>query len=249
MPELVVPKKFRRGILRRQADADRQRAGARYLLDMMCRQFAIEDFGAATLLDMGCGSKFSEALLGDDLPIGRYVGVDVYKDMIDFLSENVEDDRFEYHHFNAHNEMYNPQGELMTADSRLPLGDRQFDFICLFSVFTHLAPHDYGTMLKLLRRHIRPGGKLLYSVFINELTEGGHGLVDSITETLKQQGKQYEWAEGPVPDFVDAGKSPLQWALYSREHAVGLIEGTGWRIDSLNEPEEYVQHYFVLTPA
>ena len=43
--------------------------------------------------------------------------------------------------------------------------------------------------------------------------------------------------EGEVPDFVDLiPDKPLLQALYSRRHAFELIEGTGWRVESLNPP-------------
>jgi Methyltransferase domain len=90
--------------------------------------------------------------------VGTYVGVDVYADMIDFLKQNVADPRFGYHHIDVRNERYNPDACPMTDDTDLGVGDRQFDLICLFSVFTHLNPHDYRTMLRLLRRYCGPTG-------------------------------------------------------------------------------------------
>ncbi len=90
---------------------------------------------------------------------------------------------------------------------------------------------------------------MIFTVFINEPTAGGYGLVDSIRKTLADRGEEYQWDENSVPDFVDAGHSPLQWALYSRKHALELIENTGWEIESLNQPEAYWQHYFILKPA
>ena len=62
-----------------------------------------------------------------------------------------------------------------------------------FSVFTHLAPHDYAVMLKLQRRYIKPGGKRVFSVF--------------------------------------------------------LIKGTGLKVESVNDPEEFIQHYIVCSPC
>jgi hypothetical protein len=84
---------------------------------------------------------------------------------------------------------------------------------------------------------------------VNELTPGGHGLIDGVQRNLDpEQRARQAAAPAPVPDFVDAGPGTLQWALYSRKHALALIEGTGWRVESLNDPEEYIQHYFVCRP-
>jgi hypothetical protein len=39
----------------------------------------------------------------------------------------------------------------------------------------NLAPHDYVGMLQVLRRYIRPEGRIFFSVFVNEVTDAGHG--------------------------------------------------------------------------
>jgi SAM-dependent methyltransferase len=44
----------------------------------------------------------------------------------------------------------------------------QFDVISLFSVFTHLAPHDFPAMLRALRPCAARDGRLIFSLFINE---------------------------------------------------------------------------------
>jgi hypothetical protein len=41
----------------------------------------------------------------------------------------------------------------------------------------------------------------------------------------------------------------LQWALYAREYAIELAENTGWEIESINDPEQHVQHFFVCRPG
>ncbi|NND68887.1 MAG: hypothetical protein HKN19_14955, partial [Halioglobus sp.] len=52
-----------------------------------------------------------------------------------------------------------------------------------------------------------------------------------------------------IPDFEDAiPGQPLRVAMYSRQHAIELVEGTGWHIDSLNDPLEHVQHYMICSP-
>ena len=53
--------------------------------------------------------------------------------------------------------VYNPGGKQLAGFDLLPAGPRQFDLISLFSVFTHLAPPDFVSMLRLLRRHIQRG--------------------------------------------------------------------------------------------
>src|SRR6266571_4950171 len=80
-------------------------------IEHMCQELGLDDLGETEVLDFGCGFSFTQALINRSLPIRRYVGVDVSKEIIEFLRRNVEDPRFEYHVIAAHNEMYNPNGE------------------------------------------------------------------------------------------------------------------------------------------
>jgi SAM-dependent methyltransferase len=172
-PQLQVPREFRRG---HRKDEEGEIRSAVALIEHLTRHFGLDDLSQTDILDVGCGVKLTQAFLAFDLPVRSYVGIDVYEAMIDFLRTNVDDPRFEYHHVNMHNARYNPTGERMTEDTRLPLGEgTTFDIICLFSVFTHLAPHDYPLMLKLLRRYVRPDGRLIYSLYIDERTKRGMG--------------------------------------------------------------------------
>ena len=230
------------------------------LIAHMCKHFGLADLGATKLLDIGCGCKFTQAILDSDLPIGEYVGVDVYAEMIEFLQSKVNDTRFSFYHMNTHNEMYNQDGGPLTANTKLPMDNKQFDVICLYSVFTHLAPHDYVAMLKVLRSYIKPGGRLLYSLFVNEQTSGGVGWIDfysrdiASADTALLEKHKRQLADGlenkAPPDFKDmVPTQPLKVAMYSRKHALELVESTGWEVESLNEPAEEIQHYMVCKPV
>lgn len=254
---LNVPARFVRGAF---DDHDESVRSAHWLIRHICDHLSLGDLSGTDVLDFGCGVKLSEALINDALPIKRYVGFDVYRDLITFLQENVEDDRFEYFHVNARNALYNPDGEPLTAELPLSIDGQTFDLIVLLSVFTHLEPTDYRAMLKLLRRFAKPGTVLLYSLYIDELTPGGHGLMDSWARTLSEAGERFDdaLAEHIVHDtgarriapFKDLDPSrPLRWALYSESFARQLIDGTGWKVVGLSRPDLYIQHHFVCNPC
>ena len=216
---------------------------ARVMIPELARLCGQEDLGELSVLDVGCGVKFSQVLMNDGLPVGRYVGVDVYRPMIEFLRDNVSDERFEFHHVDFRNERYNPEGTTMTAESRLPVPESAFDVICLFSVFTHLDPTDYVAMLNLLRRYVKPRGRAVYSIFLDRLSTSGHGFMDVWARKMGEQ------AVGKTETYRDFTRDdPLKQALYSEEYARALVEGTGWRVDRIIEPTEYVQHQFVVVP-
>lgn len=244
---LKVPRELRRG-----GRADNEQSSVESgveLIKLICSSFGLEDLGGSDVLDMGCGNKLVQAILEEGFPVGSYVGIDVHRPLIEFLQQNVDDARFNFYPLDVHNEMYNPQGKPLAEDTPLPLPEAGFDVICLFSVFTHLAPHDYVAMLKLLRRFARPDARIIYSLFVNETTSGGHGWVDRMLPFIEAAITE-ENVDKPFPDFVDwVPEKPLWRAVYSRAHALELVEGTGWEVESLNDPQEFIQHYMVCKPV
>ncbi len=254
--EIHAPMKFSRGV----AQGDKAMQSALWLLQYLCTQLGLDDLSHIEMLDFGCGVKFTEAFINRGLAIKRYVGVDVDEEMIKWLRDTVDDGRFEYSHLDAHNQRYNPGGQPLSDVMELPIDGRTFDLITLFSVFTHLAPHDYRAMLTLLRRYARHGTRLIYSLYIDELTEGGHGLMDYLGRSISDNQQALQ---GVIGDYVDPGTGsrriepfidmdpsrPLLWAVYSERRARELIEGTGWTVLRLLPPDEYIQHHFLCAPC
>ncbi len=173
--ELEVPTWLRRG-----AHEDEQKwiESSHELLALVERSCGLSSLAGRSVLDMGCGTKMAKLLLEQDIPVARYAGMDVNRDVIEFLQAHVDDPRFTFHHLDVRNELYNPDGLPLQDRTELPVGAEQFDIIWLFSVFTHLEPADYRAMLKLLRRYVRDDGWLVFSLYINEVTSSGFGPVD-----------------------------------------------------------------------
>src|SRR5207302_6049806 len=103
-----------------------------------------------------------------NVQLHSYIGIDVHKEMIDFLTDNVEDNRLRFFHSNARNPQYNPEGDPLTESTVLPIGDQKFDIICMYSVITHQLPHDTAIIFKLLRRHVKEDGRLFFSAAVEE---------------------------------------------------------------------------------
>ncbi len=220
------------------------------LLDLIPRSFGLDDLSTSSVLDVGCGTKLVKAILELEVPVRRYVGIDASADVISFLEGNVDDERFAFYHLDAHNDLYNPTGQPLDTFERLPAGDEHFDVICLFSVFTHLGPHDYRAMLELLRRHSRPGGGLLFSLFIDDDRDpGAEALLQQTLEARLAEGDPDATAaigraieraiaagDGPV-DFVDHHPDqPLLRAAYSERYAVSSSPGPGGRWSRCTRP-------------
>lgn len=251
--ELVVPSELCRNAVR---DPVAVIDAAVELIDHMSQHIGVSDLGDLDVLDFGCGVRFTQAFLNRGVPIKHYVGVDVSRPVIGFLRSNVADPRFEFVHLDAHNALYNPTGQPLSDLTVPEIEGRRFDLICLFSVFTHLAPPDYSAMLRLLRRFVTPNGHLFYTLFINERTDGGLGYVDRLSAamaTSSDPGVKERIAsvirKPEVPDFRDADpREPLLVALYSRPRAIELIDGTGWELLEVSPPDVHLQHHIVCAP-
>jgi SAM-dependent methyltransferase len=243
-----------------QPDFDGWIRSAAALLDLIPRSFGLADLSATSVLDVGCGTKLVKCILEREVPLRRYVGVDASSEVIAFLDANVDDPRFSFHHLDAHNDRYNPTGQPLESFDHLPVGDERFDIICLFSVFTHLGPTDYRTMLELLRPHVDAGGGLLFSLFVDDdpdpvasatmnkaiearLAAGDPGTQAAVARAMERRAVA---GDGPV-DFADHDPDqPMLRAGYSERYARELIDGSGWEVIGLHPPElPHIQHYFV----
>jgi SAM-dependent methyltransferase len=214
-----VPERFRRGDLRKDEQGSVNSAHA--LLSIVDR---VSPLAGSKILDFGCGVKLVQALLEKDYQHRKYVGVDVYRDMIEYLVSHVTDERFAFAALNFHNEMYNKHGERMTGVSRLPIAEEAFNTITMFSVITHMVPDDTLAALKVLRRYAAPTAKLIFSTFIDS------------------EQRQ---------DFVDkVPGQPLLNAYYRKVFLDELVQQAGWIVESFNRPiAGVVQHHYVLQPG
>jgi SAM-dependent methyltransferase len=259
MPRVDVSPEFRRSAA---GITDRTAESGQCLIRAVCDALGLADLSTSDVLDVGCGTKFTEALINNDLPIQRYVGVDVYRDMIEFLAREVSDRRFSYVHLDVRNELYNPSGRPMTPDTDLGVGAQTFDIIWLFSVFTHLNPDDFRVMMQLLRGYVREDGALFFTVFLNERSPTGYGFTEQISQSVEEavaSGRDVAPAvlaalagdrDAETPRFQDIFPTqPLMVAMYTRDYALELIDGTGWVVEAILPPSEFAQHQVVCRPV
>jgi len=225
---LEVPEGLRRTAHNSEASWLRS---AHQLIELVCRHCGIETLSTRRVLDVGCGTKVTKALVDGEIPIEKYVGIDVDPKVIDFLQTNVDKPNFEFHHIDVRNDFYNPDGLRLADRHELPVGDARFDVIWLFSVFTHLGPEDYVAMLRLLRRYVRPDGCLVFSLFINELTETGVGIVDLRFEQAVNDAATLDAALSREIERLVAEKGEAWFASETQGWVASLDEATRARVD------------------
>lgn len=205
-------------------DSGLERTGE-LLIKLATRRMGFDSLADVDVLDVGCGVRFTMTFVNNAIPIKSYTGVEVEPAVVEYLKANVEakDPRFAFHHWNVYNDLYNRNGTPLADAVSLPV-NKQFDVIWLFSVFTHLNPADAAGLLRILRGHIRDGGFLFFSAFVDDAIER---------------------FEDKMPG------QPLLRAFFGRRYLHSLIEANGWRIEAEYErdPENYIQNYFVCRPA
>jgi SAM-dependent methyltransferase len=184
----------------------------------------LPDLSGRDVLDVGCGVRFTQTIINRDLPVGSYTGIDVYEPMTTYLSDHVRDSRFSFHAWNVYNERYNTAGEKLTKRTRLPVPHgKKFDVIWMYSVITHNDPHDTECLLRILRRHVKRGGGLLFSAFVDNA-------IDDFEDRVKDQ--------------------PLLNAYYNEAYLRRIASKAGWRVERrYDEWEDVVmQNLFVCRP-
>jgi SAM-dependent methyltransferase len=164
---LIVPEKFNRNSPNVTAVMPPEESGL-WLLERMRQRLGFASYADKKVLDFGCGVRFTQAILHADLPFGRYVGVDNYEEMIEFLRTNVRDRRFAFHFLDAQHPLFNKHGKWLAADMELPLRERDFDVISMFSVITHQNPADSRAIFTMLRRYVKADGHLFFTCFIDD---------------------------------------------------------------------------------
>lgn len=175
------------------------------LISYMCDRLGVGDLSAIDVLDVGCGTRFTDSIINRRVAIKSYTGIDVNPEIIEFLKREARDPRLSYYHLAARNPLYNPQGTPLTPDAELPASGR-FGLICMFSVITHQLPDDAKALFSILRRHIQPGGHLFFSADLRDSVDG--------------------YAEG-FPD------KPTTLSIYSPTLMRKLLTEAGWRIVSV----------------
>ena len=164
---LIVPEKFNRNSAKVTALMPPEESGL-FLLERMRRRVGISSYAEKKVLDFGCGVRFAQTILNRNLPFGRYVGVDNYEEMIEFLRKNVRDRRFGFHYLDAYHALYNKTGKWLAPDTELPIKESDFDVIAMFSVITHQTPADSRAIFTMLRRYVKADGHLFFTCFLDD---------------------------------------------------------------------------------
>lgn len=117
------------------------------------------------ILDIGCGTGLlgiaAEPFIGKG---GKYTGLDVMKNDIDFCRSHYPPENYEFIHFDVANPAYAPEQKGSMA--RWPVADDSIDLVTALSVWTHLREEDALFYFAEIGRVLKPGGKAIVTFFL-----------------------------------------------------------------------------------
>ena len=169
--------------------------------------------GKSTILDIGCGAgRLPIGLLARQTPFLFYLGVDVDPARIKWCNKNLrtKDKRLAFQFVDIKNDRYNPAGK---DQFDLGIGDKKFDVIYLYSVFSHLMQGDVEKYLESFRYTLTDCGRCFVTMFV----------ADNVPPCT----------ENP-PDFgVLSWQGRLHCVLYNRENWERMVEQAGLEITNV----------------
>lgn len=136
----------------------------------------------SVLIDLGSGpGRLAFGLIANDWA-GSYLGIEVNKRHVDWADKAITPDhpRYRFIRVDAPNERYNPKG---TAQRHVPVDAGSIDFICAFSVFSHLVTEETRAYLAEFRRVLKSGGRAFVTAYV----------ADDVPDETENPEGQREW--------------------------------------------------------
>lgn len=104
---------------------------------------------------------------------GRYVGVDIDAEAIEWCERHYDAERFRFHHSTHSSVSYHQHGE--SAHYRVPEPDESFDLIISNSLLTHVLEAELENYMRESVRLLKPGGAVMHSHFNLDYPPASYG--------------------------------------------------------------------------
>lgn len=160
----LPPARIRRGEARRHHDDQHFIDTALKDADIL---YSVGLQAGQRLVDFGCGpGRLAIGLISSGWS-GSYLGFEVKEHHVLWASAQLTSRHPDYRFMrvDSPNARYNPAG---LAQQELPIEDGSIDFVCAFSVFTHMLGTETETWLTEFRRVLKPQGLAFITAFIED---------------------------------------------------------------------------------
>lgn len=182
------------------------------------------------VLDVGCGiGRMAVPLTPFLTPNSRYEGFDIVKSGIDWCQQTItlRYPNFTFQLADVYNSHYQPTGRYKAEEYAFPFKDKQFDFVLLTSVFTHMSKEEVENYVSQISRVLRPGGRCFATFF----------LLDEETRSLMKTPQsrhniQYELGGRYVADLAD----PDICTGFDKSYVLDLFSRNGFSSDIATFP-------------
>ena len=179
------------------------------------------------ILDMGCGLGRVAIPLQRVIDSGSYNGFDIVADIIHWDTINITgvSPNFTFHHIDAQNTTYNPEGSLKPVGTRFPYPSGAFSFAFATSLFSHLLADATKRYLQELKRVLRPRGRAVLTFF----------LLDELVESRAEHGTTdidfpHRWDHGRLNNL----DQPEDAVAYDLDWLTHLVEEVGFEVRSIH---------------
>ena len=167
------------------------------------------------LVDIGCGQGRLPIGLVRELNSVRYLGLDVSEECITWCKTHIERQHpsYKFQHVDVVNARYNPSGNALTRDFRLPVPDGAADIVYIWGVVTNMEPDHLAPYANEVSRMLRHGGKAFLTAYVE----------DNVPQV----------SINPENYTAFACKGPLHVVRYERQHFLDVFQRAGLRLSDL----------------
>jgi len=210
----------------------------------------------SVVVEIGCACGIVALPMKAYLTKGRYIGIDIIPELIEWCDANLADDRFQFIDLGVANELYKPDALGDSTKMRLAVEDDSADVVFLVSVFTHMFPEEVAHYLAEIGRILKPGGKCLatmltkdsYTPSLSRIKLEHHYSADCLCFDAQNRTRAVAFSRSLIEDMASkAGLSiihvtPGQWDGRSKEkyfHDMYVFEKTS--SSQVKKPEASLQ--------
>ncbi len=139
------------------------------------------------VLDVGCGVGRIAVPLTKYLDRwSRYEGFDIAREAIKWCRANITPSypNFNFRLADVRNPLYNPRGTCEASEYKFPYKNESFDFVFLYSVFTHMVAQQVENYSSEVARVLKRNGRCLITFFL---------LNPEVLELLEKKSSDYDF--------------------------------------------------------